>query len=121
VQVELSSLLRVGVSCDVRLLLDGVELCWPATVQRCKAAQFGLDERGQKVLLYRAGLQFAPMTDEEWAQLERFLVHGGARGTGIELDQHDVLAADGSADVREEKTRREGPIKVRVDPTRREG
>lgn len=35
IQLELSSLLRIGVSCDVKLTLEGAELRWPAP---CAAA-----------------------------------------------------------------------------------
>lgn len=122
VQLELSSLLRVGVQCDVKLTLDGTELRWPATVRRCRATQFGVDETGQKVLLYRAGLEFASMSDQDWARLERFLAKAGPAGTGVELDHRDVLQTAGGEETgppaEDPSTRRVGPIKVKVDTSR---
>ncbi|BCW94124.1 MAG: hypothetical protein KatS3mg007_2018 [Thermoanaerobaculum sp.] len=117
IQLELSSLLRIGVSCDVKLTLEGAELRWPATVRRCRATQFGVDERGQKVLFYRAGLEFASMTDEEWARLERFLTKASSEGTGLELDHRDVLETQPKSE-QENEARRTGPIKVKVDTSR---
>lgn len=116
VQLELSSLLRIGVVCDVKLSLDGEELRWPATVRRCRAAAFGVDEQGQKVLLYRAGLEFASISDEEWRRLERFFQPGVASVTGVEVDQGDVLADSPSTEAPKPQTgARTGPIKVTVD------
>jgi hypothetical protein len=89
VQLELSSLLRIGVQCDVRLVLGDEEIRWPATVRRCRATGFGLDEAGQKVLLYRAGLEFAPMSEGEWAKLRGFLQQEAA--PGIEVARQDIV------------------------------
>lgn len=118
VQLELSSLLRIGVQCDVKVTLEGSELRWPATVRRCRATQFGLDENGQKVLLYRAGLEFASMSDEEWARLERFLTKAGPEGTGVEVDHRDVLEDQKGEKPEDSSARRSGPIKVKVDTSR---
>lgn len=116
VQLELSSLLRVGVVCDVRLSLGEEELRWPATVCRCRASSFGVDASGQKVLLYRAGLQFAPMSDQEWEHLERFLRLAEGPHTGIELAAGEVppTAQPGPSSERA-ASERSGPIKVKVD------
>jgi hypothetical protein len=122
VQLELSSLLRIGVQCDVKLALDGEELRWPATVRRCRAAAFGVDEQGQKVLLYRAGLEFASMSDEEWQRLERFLQQSTPSATGLELDQGDVLPESLAPEPpKPQGSGRTGPIKVKVDTSRFRG
>lgn len=117
IQLELSSLLRIGVACDVKLSLEGNELRWPATVRRCRATHFGMDEHGQKVLYYRAGLEFASMSDEEWAHLERFLLKAQTEGAGLELDHRDVLEGQPDTPKREAEPRT-GPIKVKVDTSR---
>ncbi|MGC8916880.1 MAG: PilZ domain-containing protein [Thermoanaerobaculum sp.] len=118
VQLELSSLLRIGVECDVKLTVEGVKLRWPATVRRCRATRFGVDEHGQKVLLYRAGLEFAAMSDEDWARLQRFLAHAEPPGTGVELDHRDVLETPESPAAPDSQAPRTGPIKVKVDTSR---
>lgn len=115
VQLELSSLLRVGVVCDVRLSLGEEELRWPATVCRCRASFFGLDASGQRVLLYRAGLQFAPMSDEEWERLERFLRLAEGRPAGVELAAREAVPGQPVTPGQPADSQRSGPIKVKVD------
>ena len=58
VQIELATSLRPEVPCDLRIQLDQGEVAVHGIVRRCRAWGFGLDERDQKVLLYRAGLEF---------------------------------------------------------------
>lgn len=117
IQLELSSLLRVGITCEVKLSLEGTELRRPATVRRCRATRFGVDENGQKVLFYRAGLEFASMSDEEWAHMEPFLQNAQKAGAGLELDHRHVL--EGQSKVEQPETeQRTGPIKVKIDTSR---
>ncbi len=58
VQLELASSLRPQVPCDLRIKLEQGEVAISGVVRRCRAWGFGLDERDQRVLLYRAGLEF---------------------------------------------------------------
>ncbi|MGD1147794.1 MAG: PilZ domain-containing protein [Thermoanaerobaculaceae bacterium] len=58
VQLELATSLRPQVPCDLRIQLDEGEVVVRGLVRRCRAWGFGLDERDQRVLLYRAGLEF---------------------------------------------------------------
>ncbi|MBZ5589918.1 MAG: PilZ domain-containing protein [Acidobacteriia bacterium] len=58
VQLELATSLRPQVPCDLRIQLDQGEVAVRGIVRRCRAWGFGLDERDQRVLLYRAGLEF---------------------------------------------------------------
>jgi hypothetical protein len=58
VQLELATILRPQVPCDLRIQLDQGEVIVRGVVRRCRAWGFGLDERDQRVLLYRAGLEF---------------------------------------------------------------
>ncbi|HQU34506.1 MAG TPA: PilZ domain-containing protein, partial [Thermoanaerobaculaceae bacterium] len=58
VQLELATSLRPQVPCDLRIQLDQGEVIVRGVVRRCRAWGFGLDERDQRVLLYRAGLEF---------------------------------------------------------------
>ncbi len=58
VQIELATSLRPQVPCDLRIQLEQGEVTVRGLVRRCRAWGFGLDERDQRVLLYRAGLEF---------------------------------------------------------------
>ena len=58
VQLELATSLRPQVPCDLKIQLDQGEVAVCGVVRRCRAWGFGLDERDQRVLLYRAGLEF---------------------------------------------------------------
>jgi len=58
VQLELATSLRPQVPCDLKIQLDQGEVAVRGVVRRCRAWGFGLDERDQRVLLYRAGLEF---------------------------------------------------------------
>lgn len=58
VQIELATSLRPQVPCDLRIQLDQGEVIVHGVVRRCRAWGFGLDERDQRVLLYRAGFEF---------------------------------------------------------------
>ncbi len=58
VQIELATSLRPQVPCDLKIQLDQGDVTVRGLVRRCRAWGFGLDERDQRVLLYRAGLEF---------------------------------------------------------------
>lgn len=58
VQIELATSLRPQVPCDVRIQLAEGEVVVRGMVRRCRAWGFGLDERDQRVLLYRSGIEF---------------------------------------------------------------
>ena len=58
VQIELATSLRPQLPCDLRIQLDQGEVIVRGVVRRCRAWGFGLDERDQRVLLYRAGFEF---------------------------------------------------------------
>jgi hypothetical protein len=58
VQLEVGASLRPQVPCDLRIQLDQGEVIVRGVVRRCRAWGFGLDERDQRVLLYRAGFEF---------------------------------------------------------------
>jgi hypothetical protein len=68
-QLEVANCLKPNVVCELRLhLMDG-EVTVRALVRRCRAWGFGLDEREQRVLLYRAGVEFSEMAPEVLARL----------------------------------------------------
>ncbi|MEW6336652.1 MAG: PilZ domain-containing protein [Acidobacteriota bacterium] len=68
-QLEVANCLKPNVICELRLhLIDG-EVTVRALVRRCRAWGFGLDEREQRVLLYRAGVEFSEMAPEVLTRL----------------------------------------------------
>jgi len=69
VQLELATSLRPQVPCDLRIQLDQGEVVVRGLVRRCRAWGFGLDERDQRVLLYRAGLEFETKPPEALLQV----------------------------------------------------
>ena len=64
VQLELATSLRPQVPCDLKIQLDQGDVTVRGLVRRCRAWGFGLDERDQRVLLYRAGLEFETVPPE---------------------------------------------------------
>jgi hypothetical protein len=72
-QLELMNCLRPNVTCEVRLQLPDGEVLVRANVRRCRAWGFGLDERDQRVLLYRAGVEFLDVSPEIVARIKHAL------------------------------------------------
>lgn len=58
IQVELSHSLAPKTLCDLRFTKGKGEVLLRAEVQRCRVWGMGEDEKGNRVLLYRAGLEF---------------------------------------------------------------
>jgi hypothetical protein len=69
-QLELMNCLRPNVTCELRLQLPGGEVLVRANVRRCRAWGFGLDEKDQRVLLYRAGVEFQDVSPEIVARIK---------------------------------------------------
>ena len=72
-QLELINCLRPNVTCELRLQLPDGEVLVRANVRRCRAWGFGLDEKDQRVLLYRAGVEFEDVAPEIVARIKRTL------------------------------------------------
>ncbi|MGE5236305.1 MAG: PilZ domain-containing protein [Acidobacteriota bacterium] len=70
-QLEVTNCLKPNVVCEIRLLLEDGEVTIKATVRRCRAWGFGVDEREQRVLLYRAGVEFSQIGADIVARLRR--------------------------------------------------
>lgn len=58
VQLEMERSLRPNVSCDLRFPSSEGEFWVRGTVRRCKVWGFGVNARNQKILVYRAGVEF---------------------------------------------------------------
>ena len=69
VQLEVANSLNPQVPCDIRIQLEDGEVTVRALVRRCRAWAFGLNEADQKVLLYRAGLEFEEIDPEALGRL----------------------------------------------------
>lgn len=116
-QLEVSTMLRPTVSCDLRIQLDDGDLAVRAIVRRCKAWGFGLDEKDRRVLLYRAGLEFVDVAPEVMARLTaHFLFQIAAEEEEPEL-QLDRLLVDSSGEPHRAPTSR-GPVKIRISSER---
>lgn len=107
-QLELATSLRPQAGCELRVQFDGGDISVRATVRRCRAWGFGLDERDQKVLLYRAGLEFDEISPKALEQL--------ARLTSAEPEPPPPTATGPQADepVTHHAPARSGPVKVRI-------
>ena len=78
-QIELASSLQPSGRCDLRIQFNEGEFAVHATVRRCRATGFGLDEANEQVVLYRAGLEFDEVDPESLAWLSsNVLFNAGA-------------------------------------------
>ena len=129
IQVEVGTSLRPEADCELRVQLSDGEIVVRARVRRCRAWGFGLDETDRRVLLYRAGLQFADLPAEALARLKRYFDSAESRA----VEPADVPAAAASAPealaVKEgaliadplaplplpPAPRRNGPVKIRIN------
>ncbi len=111
-QIELATSLRPEVPCDLRIQVEPHDIVIRAVVRRCRAWGFGLDERDQRVLLYRAGIEFEEPPPQALAELLAAAVEADAR-TAQTSAAAPESAPDPKAGVR--APRNEGPVKIRVN------
>ena len=107
-QIELATSLRPHAGCELRMQFDGGDISVRATVRRCRAWGFGLDEKDQRVLLYRAGLEFDEVSPAALEQLGRL--------TASEPEPPPPIPNGPSSGepATHHVPPREGPIKVRI-------
>ncbi len=101
-QVEIPAALRPTVACDICLDTPEGELRVRARVQRCRARSFAPADNGERLLVYRAGMEFLEMDDETWHRFERLL---GREESSPE--RGETPAAGGK--------RRRGPVRIKVN------
>jgi len=101
-QVEIPAALRPTVACDICIQAPGGELKVRARVQRCRARALTPSENGEKLLVYRAGMEFIGMDEATWHRFTELLGPSGAPED----------AGDGSG---KGQKRRRGPIRIKVD------
>jgi hypothetical protein len=68
-QIEVANSLQPSGPCDLRIQFEDGEFAAHATVRRCRASGFGLDHENERVVLYRAGLEFDEVDPESLARL----------------------------------------------------
>ena len=77
-QIEVASSLPPSGLCDLRIRFTEGEFAAHATVRRCQASGFALDDNSERVVLYRAGLEFDEVDPESLAWLSsNVLFHDG--------------------------------------------
>lgn len=117
-QVELASCLRPQVTCDVKITVPGGDIVLRAMIRRCRAWGFGVDEKDQRVLLYRAGLEFEELSPEALARLAGNVLYDAPADSPPPAAEAE--AAVGVATAPQQPTelpaapRREGPVKIRI-------
>jgi hypothetical protein len=134
VQLEIAQSLRPNVSCELRVKLDGSEIGVRALVRRCRAIGFGFNELQQRVLLYRAGLEFQDVSVEIQERLVTALEQvamtqtggqqnpgrpaDGAQGNGVVPEQAASSDLEDQLGQKEAVGRRVprpgGPVKIRI-------
>jgi hypothetical protein len=117
-QIELATSLRPEVPCDLRIQLESGDIVVHGIVRRCRAWGFGLDEKDQRVLLYRAGIEFEEAAPEVLTKMiakalgtaeER--VGGGQAAKAAPKEAGGAKADEAS---RPRAPRSEGPVKIRI-------
>jgi hypothetical protein len=114
-QLEVITLLRPGVTCDLRIQANDGELSLRAVVRRCKAWGFALDEREERILLYRAGVEFDDPSPEDMARISSsflFLVRPRGEAAEPELLSDRSLVYPSGAPHHAPVAK--GPVKIRI-------
>ena len=78
-QIEVERSLRPNVRCELRFPSADGEFVMRATVRRCRAWGFALGEADQRVLVFRAGVEFDSPDSEILAKLRLAAEEGAAR------------------------------------------
>jgi hypothetical protein len=117
-QIELATSLRPEVPCDLRIQLETGDIVVHGIVRRCRAWGFGLDEKDQRVLLYRAGIEFEEAAPEALTRMIAKVM--GTAEEGVGAGQAAKAPAKGTGGAKAENERRprvprsEGPVKIRI-------
>jgi len=117
-QLEVTTSLRPLTSCDLRISLPDGEVTIRSVVRRCRAWGFGLDEKEQRVLLYRAGVEFSEVAPEVLARLSSAFLYQAPPTMADEPIEDEAgselrFLRDGSGDLRRAPVN--GPVKIKFD------
>jgi len=119
VQVEIANSLRPQVPCDVRIQLGDGEVTLRGVVRRCRAWAFGVNESDQRVLLYRAGLEFEEIDPESLARLSSTIFFNHSAPPPADpaaLREAGAPAEAEPAPARPPRApKRGGPVKIRIN------
>lgn len=70
---EVASTLRPGSTYDLSATLAGVPFSGLVRVTRCQAGGFAADDKGGRLLIYRAGGEFVGLSEQQMSGLRRAL------------------------------------------------
>jgi hypothetical protein len=119
VQIEVATSLRPEADCELRVQLGDGEMVVRAKVRRCRAWGFGLDESDRRVLLYRAGLEFADPSADSLERLRRHVGSQDAVATPSQALVPELTAEGALVDAPPAALplapRRSGPVKIRIN------
>jgi hypothetical protein len=116
-QIEVTSSLRPHTVCDLRIRLGDGELVLRAKVRRCRAWGFGLDDRDQKALFYRAGVEFEALSTEALVKLKSEVLDTGiAIGTAGLLELPQAAHAPAGAPPAPDATAQAPPAAAEAAP-----
>lgn len=117
-QLELATSLRPELLCDLRIQLESGDIVVHGIVRRCRAWGFGLDEKDQRVLLYRAGIEFdVPAPEALTKMIAKALgtpVEEGREKQAATASAKETGGGKAAGDTRPRAPRKEGPVKIRI-------
>jgi hypothetical protein len=117
-QLELATSLRPQVPCDLRIQLEGGDIVVHGMVRRCRAWGFGLDEKDQRVLLYRAGIEFEQPVPEALTKMIAKITGAPAEKRREEqaakAPAKETAGTRAGADARPRAPRSGGRVRIRI-------
>ncbi|OFV82332.1 MAG: hypothetical protein A2Y78_01935 [Acidobacteria bacterium RBG_13_68_16] len=117
-QIELATSLRPEVPCDLRIQLESGDIVVHGIVRRCRAWGFGLDEKDQRVLLYRAGIEFEEAAPEALTRMIAKALGAAEErargGQAAKAPPKETGGAKADEEGRPRAPRKEGPVKIRI-------
>jgi hypothetical protein len=81
--VELASTLRPGSTYDLSAIFGGVPFSGLVRITRCRAGGFASDDKGERVLLFRAGGEFVGISEKQREALRLALSKRTASGASL--------------------------------------
>ncbi len=109
-QLEVQRSLRPTLPCEFRIVREDGDITFKGIVRRCRVWGFGVDDSGERVVIYRAGVEFAEDPD---------LIARLGLASGDAMPRvGDAAEPDAKPEADEAKRRRSGPIKIRFDTGR---
>jgi hypothetical protein len=117
-QLELATSLRPKVPCDLRIQIEGGDIVVHGMVRRCRAWGFGLDEKDQRVLLYRAGIEFDQPVPEALskmiAKITGTTVEKGREEQAVKVPAKETGEVLAGGHTRPRVPTRGGPVRIRI-------